>query len=75
MYLLQQCNFTESELKKNQTTLYYFARLKDYEQKIVHICENARKARAGVGYYVNAMKSEIEAARRNQPLAQRKSTI
>ena len=76
MYLMQQCNFTESDLKKNQTTLFYFARLKDYEQKIVDICEHARKARGGVGYYINAMKSEIEAARRNQPLAQRRpSTI
>lgn len=68
VYLIQQCNLTEEDLKKNQKTLYYFSKLQDYEQKIVDICERYRKQRAGVGYLVNAMKSEIQTARRNQPL-------
>lgn len=68
VYLIQQCNLTEEDLKKNQKTLYYFSKLQDYEQKIINICERYRKQRAGVGYLVNAMKSEIQTARRNLPL-------
>lgn len=57
-YLTYQCNFTIDDLKKIKPTLYEFSKLDNYLDRIVAINERARKGRKGIGYIINAMRSE-----------------
>lgn len=58
-YLIYQCNFTQDDLKKIKTLLFEFSKLPEYLDKLVAINERARKGRKGIGYIINAMKSEV----------------
>lgn len=58
-YLTCQCNFTTDDLKKIKPTLFAFSKIDNYLDRIVAINERARKGRKGIGYIINAMKSEV----------------
>lgn len=59
-YLQTQCNFSTKEIAANKVTIYDFTKLEDWQQKLVDIVNRARTKRAGKGYIVNAMKSQIK---------------
>lgn len=59
MYLSSQCEFTDNDLQKIKPELFEFQKLKDWRNALVRIVNNARKKRAGKGYIINGMRSEI----------------
>lgn len=61
--LSQRFNFTQMELSHNMTTLSAFSKIQNYEQKFLDICERASRKRKNHGYIINALKSEVLAAR------------
>lgn len=61
-YLAQQFQFSWRELKSNQTTLAAFVKLKSWQTILQDIAIRAKRKRAGHGYLIAAMKSEIKAA-------------
>lgn len=58
-YLTTQCGFTKEDIAKIKTELFDFSQIDDWQDIIVKINEHARKKRASVGYYINAIRGEI----------------
>ena len=58
-YLYTQCSFTTKDLCTIKDVLFNFSRIPNFRQIIYSIVEKARKKRAGKGYIINAMRSEI----------------
>lgn len=63
-YLQTQCQFDNTELKANKSTLFEFEKLPGWQDKLVEIVNRQRSARKGKGYVIAAMKSEVEEHKR-----------
>lgn len=64
-YLVFNCGFTAEGLNRNKATLFEFCKLGDWQDRFHRIVEHARRQRAGKGYYIQAMKSEVAKAADN----------
>lgn len=60
VYLVGACGFTANGIKNNAELLKGFAALPDWQGTLNKIVRHARKKRAGAGYYINAMRAEVE---------------
>lgn len=60
VYLVGACGFTANGIKNNAELLKGFAALPDWQGTLNKIVRHARKKRAGAGYYINAMRAEME---------------
>lgn len=58
--LTERAGFNADALSKNKALLFEFSSLETWQQDIVKIIENGRKQRAGIGYYINAMKNCVK---------------
>lgn len=65
-YLLTAGGFDNDALHKNKVTLFEFCQIPSYADIVVRIVRNARKGRAGIGYIINAMKSEVAKYKRRK---------
>lgn len=59
-YLSFNCGFRAGELSANKVTLFNFSKLANWQDMLVRIVNRQRKARAGKGYIIAAMKHCIE---------------
>lgn len=59
-YLTNQAMFEIKELQSHKALLMEFGKLVGWQAKIVDIVARARRNRAGKGYIINAMKSDVE---------------
>lgn len=62
MYLTQQVGFSIRELSSHKDTLFKFGHISGWENLLLKIVNRARKKRAGKGYYIQAIRKEVEAA-------------
>lgn len=58
-YLTNQACFTIKELQAHKALLLEFGKLAAWQSKIVDIVARSRRNRAGKGYIINAMKSDV----------------
>lgn len=58
-YLVSQIGFTMQGLKNNREVLEKFSKLPDWQTLITKIVRRGRKKRAGKGYFINAMRDEV----------------
>lgn len=58
-YLVSQVGFTMQGLRNNRDVLEKFSKLPDWQTLITKIVRRGRKQRAGKGYFINAMRDEV----------------
>ena len=67
-YLSTKEQFTSEDFAKLKTDLFEFAKIPKWRDIIVHIANNAAKQRAGKGYIINGIRSEIRKYNANKPI-------